>query len=70
MASPTHRDNVLSQKYKDIGVAIKTGVLLGKETTLVVQMFGNLTSEVQGSTSEPETEAPVVKNSSDQISSY
>ena len=62
MASPTHRDNVLSKNYKDIGVAIKTGVLLGKETTLVVQMFGNLTSEVYGSTSEPVTKTPVTKS--------
>jgi hypothetical protein len=62
MASPTHRDNLLSKNYKDIGVAIKTGVLLGKETTLVVQMFGNLTSEVQGSTSNPVTQTPVTKS--------
>lgn len=46
MASPTHRDNIMSNKYKDIGVAVVNGVLLGKETTLVVQMFGNLTSEI------------------------
>jgi hypothetical protein len=62
MASPTHRDNILSKNYKDIGVAIKTGVLLGKETTLVVQMFGNLTSEIHGSTSEPVTKTPVTKS--------
>lgn len=69
MASPTHRDNILSKNYKDIGIAIKTGVLLGKETTLVVQMFGNLTSEVQGSSSnnqsitkEPVTKSPVIES--------
>lgn len=49
MASPTHRDNIMSGNYKDIGVAIMAGELLGKETILVVQMFGNLTSEVYGS---------------------
>ena len=70
MASPTHRDNILSENYQDIGIAVKTGVLLGKETTLVVQMFGNLTSEVYGSTSEStseesttqETKTPVTKS--------
>lgn len=50
MASPTHAANIMSANYKDIGVAIVQGVLLGKQTTLVVQMFGNLTQEVGSST--------------------
>jgi uncharacterized protein YkwD len=40
MDSPTHRDNVLNSHYQDIGVAVVDGTLGGKETTLVVQMFG------------------------------
>lgn len=40
MNSPTHRDNIISAKYKEIGVAVVDGVLNGVETTLVVQMFG------------------------------
>jgi hypothetical protein len=40
MNSPTHRDNIVSAKYKEIGVAVVDGVLNGVETTLVVQMFG------------------------------
>ncbi|MCD4756346.1 hypothetical protein K8R20_01885 [bacterium] len=51
MASPTHKENITSGNYKDIGVAVLDGVLLGKQTTLVVQMFGNVTTEVQGSNS-------------------
>ena len=64
MASPTHRDNILSKNYKDIGVAVVSGVLLGKETILVVQMFGNLTTEVYGSTTKTETTVttPVTKS--------
>jgi len=50
MASPTHAANIMSANYKDIGVAIVQGVLLGKQTTLVVQMFGNLTTEVASAT--------------------
>lgn len=42
MNSPTHRDNLLSPKYRDIGVAVVDGYLNGVETTLVVQMFGTL----------------------------
>lgn len=42
MASPTHRANIMSGNYRDIGVAVVEGELLGKQTILVVQMFGNL----------------------------
>ena len=55
MASPTHKANIISGNYKDIGVAVVEGVLLGKQTILVVQMFGNLTSEVYGTAQEPST---------------
>lgn len=44
MASPTHRENILSPNYKDIGFAIKTGILNEEETVLVVEEFGS-TSE-------------------------
>ncbi len=40
MNSPSHRDNLLNPKYRDIGVAVVNGQLGGIETTLVVQMFG------------------------------
>jgi hypothetical protein len=43
MASPSHRANVLSPNYRDIGFAIKTGTLGGEETVLVVEMFGSRT---------------------------
>ncbi len=48
MASPTHKANIVSANYKEIGVAVVDGVLLGKQVTLVVQMFGTLPSETQG----------------------
>jgi len=40
MLSPSHRENLLKDDYRDIGFAIVDGVLQGEETTLVVQMFG------------------------------
>lgn len=40
MKSKTHRDNILNANYQDIGFAVVNGKLNGKETTLVVQMFG------------------------------
>lgn len=38
--SPTHRDNLLSPRYEDTGIAVVNGTLGGIETTLVVQLFG------------------------------
>jgi uncharacterized protein YkwD len=41
LASPTHRANILNEKYKDIGIAVKEGVINGHSTIDVVQMFGS-----------------------------
>lgn len=40
MASPTHRQNLLDKRYKEMGLAVKDGFINGVETTIVVQMFG------------------------------
>lgn len=40
MASPSHRENMLSAKYQEVGFAIVDGELLGERTTLIVEMFG------------------------------
>ncbi len=40
MNSPSHRENIVNGKYKEIGMAVVNGTLNGEETTLVVQMFG------------------------------
>ncbi|MBI2009742.1 MAG: hypothetical protein HYS86_01050 [Candidatus Chisholmbacteria bacterium] len=40
IASPSHRVNILSDRYDEIGIAVVNGTLEGVETTLVVQMFG------------------------------
>lgn len=41
MASPTHRANLLSPKFKEVGFSVKSGNLNGEETILVVQEFGS-----------------------------
>lgn len=38
--SPSHRDNLLSPNYDEVGFSVQNGVLNGYETTLVVQLFG------------------------------
>lgn len=40
MASPTHRENIVSTKYTELGLAVVPGTLQGQETVLVVQLFG------------------------------
>lgn len=40
MDSPTHKKNLLSEKYDEIGIAVVEGELDGRATTLVVQFFG------------------------------
>ena len=41
MNSPSHRDNLLSPKYQEIGIAVVEGNLAGVDTTIIVQFFGN-----------------------------
>lgn len=40
MDSPSHKDNILSSRYQDTGVAVVKGELNGTQTTLIVQFFG------------------------------
>lgn len=40
MNSPTHKANILNTNFQEIGIAIVNGSLNGKETTIIVQLFG------------------------------
>lgn len=57
MASPGHRENILSPNYKEIGFAVKSGSLTGEDTTLVVQMFGS-----RAETTAPEQPQAVIQS--------
>jgi hypothetical protein len=61
MASPTHRQNLLDDRYKDIGVAVLDGYINGVETTLVVQMFGSSTTSVAKIASTKVTQTVLAK---------
>lgn len=64
MESPSHKENVLSGNYKDVGFAVLQGNLLGEETTLVVQMFGSQSGETIAQAPEnQEVEVPVANRS-------
>ena len=45
MASPSHKENLLSSRYKEIGVAVVEGNLNGVDTTIIIQFFGTKYSE-------------------------
>lgn len=38
--SPSHRQNLLNPNFKEIGIAVLTGSFQGRDTTVVVQLFG------------------------------
>lgn len=60
MNSKSHRENMLSAAYQDIGIAVLNGKLGGQDTTLVVQHFGT----VSGATSNNTPSPPAVQGSS------
>jgi hypothetical protein len=57
MASPTHRKNVLSGNYNNVGFSVQTGNLIGEETVLVVEMFGSATSQPQTTAAIPQDQS-------------
>ncbi len=54
MNSPTHRENILNPNYKEIGIGVVEGSLLGTDTTIIVQFFG---ATLSGSPSIPVAKA-------------
>lgn len=40
MNSPSHKENILNNKYQEIGMAVIEGELNGKKTVIAVQFFG------------------------------
>jgi hypothetical protein len=63
MASESHRANILSSKYQDIGIAIVDGLLDGRDTTLIVAYYGTPASAVvAGTETEKSVFAPPINN--------
>jgi len=66
MDSPTHRDNIMSGRYTEIGIAVVNGTLNGQETTLVVQHFGKpsvVAAAIPAQAASAPVKAPVVATS-------
>jgi len=47
MASPTHRANIVKDKYTEVGTGIAVGKYEGKETIFVAQIYANPLKETQ-----------------------
>jgi len=58
MKSPSHKENILNSKYKEIGVAVVNGTINGMQTTLVVQHFASPLTAL-GDTDLAQTTTPV-----------
>ncbi len=56
MNSPSHRDNILSSQYDDIGFAIIEGRLQGEDTVLIVELFGKEKNQFLA-TNQPDIES-------------
>lgn len=56
--SPTHRDNLLNQKYEEIGIAVVSGDITGDNISkiVVVQMFGSQMKKPAGITKVAQAE--------------
>jgi len=60
MASPSHRENMLSANYKEIGIAVLEGDMNGVDTTLVVQFFGTKFSDTLPAAPIAQAQTPTV----------
>jgi len=68
MNSPTHRENILSADYNEIGIAVVIGEIDGYQTTLVVQHFGKTFSSIAGEVFVPEVEKNITESEIKNIS--
>jgi hypothetical protein len=46
MQSPGHRENIMNEEVRDIGVAVRKGFIKGQEQWIAVQVFGLLSLPV------------------------
>ena len=66
MQSPRHRQNILSEEYSEIGVAVRKGSMKGEQVWIAVQIFGE---QAPPFAADPATNRPLTyasTNSNDQ----
>lgn len=62
MNSPTHRDNLLSRQYDEVGFAIIEGRLNGEDTVLIVQELGSTDAFASAGIAPQEESPPIAVN--------
>lgn len=62
MQSRSHQDNILNTHYQETGVAVKQGVINGKNTILTVQEFGSRLDFVPVQPKKVEALAPKIQS--------
>ncbi|HLD00044.1 MAG TPA: CAP domain-containing protein [Patescibacteria group bacterium] len=67
MASPKHKKNIMNPAYREIGIAVKTGIIGKEGTTLAVQMFGTSFLST-GGVALPSPETPETSPGTEQVS--
>lgn len=67
MASPSHRENMLSSNYREVGFGILSGQLLGEDTTLVVEEFGSRNGGEVAKSQNSNQQAPLQVVPEDQV---
>lgn len=69
IASPTHKKNILDQRFTEIGIATADGFYKGRKATFVVQMFGkprnSLLPNLSASASAQQKTVPIVVSGPD-----
>ncbi len=60
MGSASHKENLLSSKYKEVGIGVVEGNLVGINTTIIVQFFGTKYTDTVPAVPIAEAKAAVV----------
>lgn len=62
MKSPTHKENILSENYEEVGFSIAEGKLQGEDTVLIVQEFGSRVGGI-----DPNDVAPLAQKAAPEV---
>lgn len=62
MESPSHRENILNPKYQDIAIGVVKGEFDGRQTSIIVQMFGTKQSKAINALDKLSTLVSSIKN--------
>lgn len=62
LASPSHRANLINSSYREIGIAVVQGNFQGRETAIVVQLFGKPTEFLAQAPAEETPGLPTAEN--------